>query len=976
MARWSFWIAIMFGYIGAWGQSTPALYFHHLGYKDGLSDPNITSLYVDRLGFLWIGTFNGLNRFDGTSSVVYHNQERDSLNLKGNYVVNILGAKDGGLWVGTQMGLSKYNYTTGVFTHHSKFFNGAHYYAYPTFEDSRGLWLHAAGHFYLYNKTLLEITDKTNGQNHIFKDNQKPFKWIISNNSVDGGNLHFLEGTKVKRSVFLELGTKLNGVFVEGDSSAWLGTGKGLIYLNPYTLEQKLYPLSTAANCIERYKNWLFIGTEGDGLMLFDLEKKEFIGQYKYSLKSSQSISGNHISKLLIDDNANLYVGISGKGVDYANLEGGFFNQKYTKEEAGLFGGDNTITAILETSDGSVLAGTPNGGILVYEKKIDRIKGRVLKDKGILRLIPVMGNGILVEAAAKEFYFYTPRNSQIRKLGSKHFTINSFAEDQVKKRVLLATTRGLAAIDSTLSIKLFNDFNSSLEWFNVSYFGFIEENTALLQTFYTNLYLVKREKDSFAIVRELSRTPYDVAASIKVGNTLFLATSSGLYTFDCTTLTLSARPLLQAFCSDIKQDKDGNIWVNTNNGLFEIDVVTHKIRNYDETDGLQANILNRNTLTTLQSGWMLTGSSNGLSFFDPKRFVTGQDKISTFLTGVWINDVPYLDSNPILLEKLELNYKQNTLGFQLTPLDIQSGKNRRFTYQLLGYDQSPMTSLGRAEIRYSYLKPGVYQLKVVTEDLKERIVIEIIILPPFWETVWFSVLAFCFAVFLIVYLVNLFGKRIRNRQMEKMRIMIDSQEKERKRIAIDLHDDLGGRLSSLKHYLQATSKGISEEHKEVYKSTTKLLDEAISELRNILYNLSPKTLDENGLVPSLLYLIRNISRVTHIKIELAEDIGDLEINKQVQFAIYRICQELLNNTLKHAQATEVIISLVYRDSSMVLLYEDNGKGFDLGNNTKGYGLRNIFTHAQTINSEIILDTSPGMGLAATLTIPEKTLKPK
>lgn len=205
-----------------------------------------------------------------------------------------------------------------------------------------------------------------------------------------------------------------------------------------------------------------------------------------------------------------------------------------------------------------------------------------------------------------------------------------------------------------------------------------------------------------------------------------------------------------------------------------------------------------------------------------------------------------------------------------------------------------------------------------------------------------------------------------------MRIMLSSQEEERKRIAVDLHDDLGGRLSSLKLYMQAAARGVDQ--KEILKDTTRLLDEAISELRNILFNLSPKTLDENGLEAAIVELGNNIERITGLKVETNIDTGQIRIGRPVQYAVYRISQELINNTLKHSNATEVFISLINREDGLVFLFEDNGKGFHMDEVKLGYGLTNIKTHAQAIYSELTIDTSPGKGIAVTLIIPKDTLK--
>ncbi|MCD8540184.1 MAG: histidine kinase [Leadbetterella sp.] len=319
------------------------------------------------------------------------------------------------------------------------------------------------------------------------------------------------------------------------------------------------------------------------------------------------------------------------------------------------------------------------------------------------------------------------------------------------------------------------------------------------------------------------------------------------------------------------------------------------------------------------------------------------------------------------MKELILGHRANTLSFQITPLDYAG--HRKMTYQMLGYDDEPVEVSGISDIRYARMPPGRYRLKVLVDGNPEPAFLSVYIKQPFWQTSWFIAVSVLGLAGITVLITLLFGRWVRNNQLEKLRIMINSQEEERKRIAVDLHDDLGGRLSSLKMFMQATAKGISPEYKNAFRETTGLLDEAISELRNILFNLSPKTLDENGLEAALKDLAANVERITSLRIETTIDTHKIFIGKAVQYAVYRICQELINNTLKHSGASEAFISLVKREDELVLLYEDNGQGFEASEVKAGYGLTNLKTHALAIYSELTIDSSPGKGTAVTLIIP-------
>ena len=133
---------------------------------------------------------------------------------------------------------------------------------------------------------------------------------------------------------------------------------------------------------------------------------------------------------------------------------------------------------------------------------------------------------------------------------------------------------------------------------------------------------------------------------------------------------------------------------------------------------------------------------------------------------------------------------------------------------------------------------------------------------------------------------------------------------------------------------------------------------------------------ENGLIIALHDLTSNINKLEIIKIYL-DDVGfNAILKKTQQYALYRICQELINNTIKHAEAKNIYISIVSRNDKVILLYEDDGKGFDYFGAKRGYGLSNIEAHIHEINEEINIDTEAGKGLAATITINLKAKKIK
>lgn len=955
---------------GTSGQQAPALLFRHLDYSNGLSDPAIQSLHSDKFGFLWIGTHNGLNRFDGVNCMDFNSL----YNLQGNILTRIYESPDGDIFLGTQKGLSRYNYDKGSFTYFN-FPPHQYYYAFPFYAGEK-IWCNALGGIYLVDSTFHFLTDKTNGRSYVGGTRNGRVEWFITNASHSGLFVHYMnEDYTIRESrPFFRDGFKavVADVYVSSDSLAWVATDKGLIRLNPHTGEYVLHNFGVSINCLFPYKTSLFVGTNGAGLQLFDTRTGRVTGTYTHQYHNASSLSGNQVMQIHMDKQENLYVSVLGKGLDYTNVRQVQFSHLLDKESAVSLEVDNHITAILRGDDRQLWLGTYAGGLLVYDPKLEKITARHFPGNSVRHLFPAEAGKLFIELDKHKYYQYTFANGKFTPLNLPELPdgVNFITEDPRRKQPLVCSPQGAAYLNDNGSLRFLEELNRGIEWTNISHITFLSDEEMLVQTYYTNLSLARREKDDFRVIREVARTPFNINGSARLKDKVYLATTSGLYVYD--SRGLSARPVLSAFCTDVIA-VEGILWINSNNGLYRYDPESGQIRQYTGSDGLQSSIFNACTMATTPEGRVITGGSNGINIFDPQKISSADQRVQAYITRISINDTPYTQANPVILKTLHLDHRSNTVSFQITPLDFRNGRFRKMKYRLAGYDEAPIETIGVSEVRYARLPPGNYTFTVYVEGNPVPTSLAITITPPFWQTTWFLVAAVLSLLALAALLTYWFGRWVKNNQMERMRIMLTSQEEERKRIAVDLHDDLGGRLSSLKLYMQAAAKGISEERRETFRDTTRLLDEAISELRNILFNLSPKTLDENGLEAAIKELAGNIRKITGLSIETNMDTGGIRIGRPVQYAVYRICQELINNTLKHSGATESYISLINREDGLVFLYEDNGKGFSMEEVKAGYGLTNIRTHAQAIYSDLTIDSSTGKGTAVTLIIPKDTI---
>ncbi len=215
---------------------------------------------------------------------------------------------------------------------------------------------------------------------------------------------------------------------------------------------------------------------------------------------------------------------------------------------------------------------------------------------------------------------------------------------------------------------------------------------------------------------------------------------------------------------------------------------------------------------------------------------------------------------------------------------------------------------------------------------------------------------------------QLLNEEIRRQEALRLKAIINTQEEEQKRIAAELHDGLGSMLSAARINLASLETNTDSNPK--IKTTLEAIDDSCRELRNISHNMMPALLMKSGLFPALEELTHRLEHTSGIRFSLDYDPSMPAIKNDTAVHLYRIVQELINNIIKYSQATEVHISANVDNNQLTLMIEDNGKGFNTDElkNSKGNGWYNIHSRLQLINGEIELDSQPGNGTVATITL--------
>lgn len=219
---------------------------------------------------------------------------------------------------------------------------------------------------------------------------------------------------------------------------------------------------------------------------------------------------------------------------------------------------------------------------------------------------------------------------------------------------------------------------------------------------------------------------------------------------------------------------------------------------------------------------------------------------------------------------------------------------------------------------------------------------------------------------------NTMAEQLKDERSKRMTALYDGQELERQRFSRELHDGLGQKLIAIKLQLESTSKQNAEETKTTIDEVKSSFLKTIDEVRQISNNLAPNILNESGLDVALKNLCNSIQKSSKIEIEFSAD-GEYSVSDhKVKFYIYRIAQEALNNAVKHSSASRIQIQLIGTKDNIILVVEDDGKGFIYDDNSCGScnGIYNMKERAHLLNGTVDIETEPLMGTTIRLKIPK------
>jgi len=799
--------------------------FKNLSIKEGLSQSTVNAIIQDNKGLIWIGTQDGLNRYDGYEFIHYKKQLTDTNSIPDNNIQALYEDTKGNIWIGTYgSGVAIYNPKTNQFkrinTTNSKLSDDI-IMCFKEHNDVMYIGTKRGGlNVYDYNnKTLKPIGIENNFSIHV-RDIE------ISNNTVfvvtSLGGIHFLDKSiwiKVLDTIQIQMMELIN-------EKLWLGGVNGEVYYNEsnnYKFEKLNIESFNSAGIwgiSADNTDGLWLGTFGSGLIKINQHNNKLVNRFYNKKDDVNSISHDVILTLFKDKDDGIWIGTLGGGVNYFEPNNQKF--KHYNDVNGLT--NNVVMSFLEDNN-NLYVGTYGGGLNVLDlntnkfSQIKQIEATIIrciyKDTEGLLWIGTYGNGLIK---------FNPQTKVVEKI------LNKLVDDVWCVKEDLNGELWIGTWGSGL-IKYNKANKSVVQYLKNEHTNSISENTILslaiakngnvwIGTYGSGLNYLDVKSNQFKFIgfegKNDEETNNKKIRSIYIDKNedLWIGTDGGgLNFYNQKTKKINyittENKLPNNVIYGIIQDYNNNIWVSTNFGLSRYSVYKQTVTNFDYDDGLQNNEFNQGALY-LSKNEVYAGGINGFNIFNVKNIELSTKQSKTIISSMKVMGKEI--EPPIrFLDSLSLNYTNNFLSFQFSHLDY-TGKIV-YRCKLLGLDKDWIYLEDRNFINYTNLPPGKYILqyqgKRVGDWGDDYAVLTIVIPPPFWKTTWFYTLT----VLLLVVGLYLFYV-YKQRSLKRKNAALENQVKIRTH-EIQLKNVI---LEEQKHEVEVQKEIIETKHAEIQSS--------------------------------------------------------------------------------------------------------------------------------------------------------------
>lgn len=972
--------------------------FEALQTEDGLPYNSITSMVQTRDGYLWVGTYNGLARFDGVRFVVFNSANTPE--LPSSRITSLCEDNQHCLWIGQETGEVSC-YADGKFQrfNHGPSWPAGEIIDISTDNDGNTWLLNKSGRLsQLKDGNLTTIEESAliaNDQVPSFAREKSGRLWVLYKTSLS----YLKNGKLVTPAMFVSQNTNyIERACASGDGGLWV-IGNGHIgKWNGDAWGADLGPVpwgkSTAMAMLETWSGELLVGTLQSGLFIVSKD-----GTFRQFTRQ-QGLSHDWIRSLYQDREGKIWVGTGGGGLN------GLRVRSVSMARAPDAWNGRSVLSVCASARGGIWAGTEGAG-LYHLSPAD--SDHFATPNGLRNEF----DWSVLEDSKSNLWVGSWGGGLFRKKGDQFEPVTSIDTNTVitalyqsrDESLWLGSSAGLGHLTQDTFTWFTNREGPPLREVRT----IVEDRNGVLWLGMLSGGLGRLDKGQLINFKKSDGLPVDSIWSLfaQSDGTLWIGTfGGGLCRFkDGRFSTISSQHGLpnNVICH-IADDGQGNFWISSYGGIFRAsirdlnDCANGSIKTvfcftYGRMDGLGTLECSGGFEPSgcrTPDGRLWFPTTKGLAVIDPANVRLNPLAPPTLIEEVTVDGKTAERPLPSLsgANRLEILPGRHRIEFRYTGLSLMAPEKVRFRYRLEGWEPDWMEAGVQRIAHYNYLNPGDYTFRVKACNNDgvwdpDGASLDIRVLPEFWQTWWFSTVT----ILAGVGLVGALARYRLNRRMKKLEHQ-RAIERERARIAKDIHDDLGASLTRITLLSQSGRSEAEDDHQsatclnQIYH-TARELTRAMDE---IVWAVNPRHDTLDSLATYLGKFAQDFLSVAGIRcrLDVPIELPTWPMTAEVRHNLFLAFKEGLNNAVKHAGATEVRISLILIPGGFWVTVEDNGHGFDQPSLqaksllaplaetlrfSSGNGLSNIKKRLEEIGGSFEIHSSPGTGTHLKFVVP-------
>ncbi len=982
--------------------------FENLNTRNGLSSNEITCIYEDHSHFIWVGTKDGLNRFDGRIFKTFRNNLKDTNSLSGNIVVSIVQDRQNVFWIATKDGgLTRFDASAPAGKEFRQFKNNP--------KDPKSIATNRLNCLYDWDDNYLVIGAEI--MPGIFL-NKKTFEFTYWNFDVSsfhpktaspkvsgkGNWIHYMLEHEGKLYLSLLTSSSLYRVDKNTGAMEYLRNGPGkspsttnffiadgkiwsagwdndlFVQENREDAEQrKIGGINDMLNCVLNV-NKLFVlaGSRSSGLFLVN-KKTEQLTPFRKNVLDPNSIPSNKINCLFKDSRGIIWIG-TGRGLAKYDVKTWLFVETpFTNIDY-----DGTTYCTYRFADGSAAVNTNKGMFLSDEYQLEFKNLKFINRKREIVpdcLLPLDDADFLlgtesgfyrwakgspklaelnVDAAnfydwtiyqVKEMLYDSVQGTQGAWLAVLGYGVVFYSFDDGRLIQFMRESKNPASIGSTMVRRIDMDKSGNLWLASAGGLYMRKKGTPLSKNVFTGYINLPGDTNSLPV-----NDVTDVWCS-RDGHVWVTMGGGGLAEFDGKRFIqyVPENPVSSRIFLGMHIDKRNRIWIITKNGLEVFDRSSKKFFHLNVNDGF-ANTSLSLFFSNETNGTVSFTSGNKMYSFKPEKI-----EFSTAFPPLYLTDMNVFGKSfwtDALHGVTYLNSRERYVNFSVSALQFTSPEMVKFQYRLEGLEDNWSNS-DDGEIKYTNLPWGHYKLLVrVTNPAGqyggEKMLAEFVIATPFYYTWWFIALCLLF----VASMAYLFY-RYRIRQLMKLQAI-------RNKIARDLHDDIGSTLGSISVFSEAARQLLEQNKAERAQNMLgKIGDtsrEMIDNMSDIVWSVNPKNDSAKHLIERMRVFAGDLVASSEIELVFNAETGveDWKLSMEQRKNIFLIFKETVYNTIKYSGTQKLFVEVKRSQKNLLFIIADKGKGFDVNNYTSknGNGIKNMRFRAEEVGAIYQIESSP------------------